>query len=742
MFGKTLQLTIEWDAGMAHDTKRWLGRIVIKEGLLLRILPLGWVEICPPFEWLAHSDKPGGLCIALEVAKTSEIELRLASGTYVQKVSEILKKGELTSADKKLRFHLVKQEPATVKISPSAVTAGKTFTPELTIKVGKKGIKEYGGIRVLSYQRTDWHIGMIEARTSRRGIRTEINKVDITPDIYSSYNEIGEDVSFQMFSFTLNIRGGDLKEGDRVFVRMKSSRAQTFVDDYVFLIYLDSKAENIFAPAESVHIAVKPGRYDHLRLTIPSTVKKGRRFNAGIQGMDRYNNVCSSLSGKIELFFVDAEMHNIGAKKSLRITKGSGNAGLTVPGKFTGKVVYLKAEDKGCGKFALSNPSLLVDGRHDVYWGSLHTHTYLSDGYGSPDFAYRYARDVSRLDFAAISDHNTNITPNKWEITKDVSRRYHKPGKFVTFLAHAESAFRWCGSVNCYYLEEDEVPRHEYHRIYYGPRNMDFVQPLYYKGNLHEQLKKLAQQGKVLLISHIHGGQVEAVDFRYLADNAAYCPLLEIYSEWGAKEYPGNPWLPSPEFMPEGEGMFTYRKVLARGIRVGAVGDGDDHVSMPGSLNINPHKIGPSIWKNSLLHPAGITAVFAKDLTRKSLFEALRARRCYATTTPRILLNFSIAGHMMGEDLSLRKYRRLEKGRKVEVLAAAAAGLTVEIIRNNAVIKCVQGKYAVQIDYFDDTPFDDIALEDTNGKRFIFYYIRVTRKDGHQAWSSPVWLSK
>ena len=96
----------------------------------------------------------------------------------------------------------------------------------------------------------------------------------------------------------------------------------------------------------------------------------------------------------------------------------------------------------------------------------------------------------------------------------------------------------------------------------------------------------------------------------------------------------------------------------------------------------------------------------------------------------------------MGEDLSLRKYRYLREGRRIEVLSAGTTSLTVEVIRNNSVIKSDNGERRVQIDFFDDTVFDDIALKDTKGKRFIFYYIRVTQENEHQAWSSPIWISE
>jgi len=41
-----------------------------------------------------------------------------------------------------------------------------------------------------------------------------------------------------------------------------------------------------------------------------------------------------------------------------------------------------------------------------VFFGNLHSHTSYSDGTGTPEEAYRHARDVARLDFLAITEHN------------------------------------------------------------------------------------------------------------------------------------------------------------------------------------------------------------------------------------------------------------------------------------------------------------------------------------------------
>ena len=47
----------------------------------------------------------------------------------------------------------------------------------------------------------------------------------------------------------------------------------------------------------------------------------------------------------------------------------------------------------------------------------------------------------------------------------------------------------------------------------------------------------------------------------------------------------------------------------------------------------------------------GLAAVWAKELTRRSLFEALQARRTYALTRARIVLRMTVNGAPMGSEL-------------------------------------------------------------------------------------------
>ncbi|MBM4269234.1 MAG: hypothetical protein FJ144_21945 [Deltaproteobacteria bacterium] len=72
----------------------------------------------------------------------------------------------------------------------------------------------------------------------------------------------------------------------------------------------------------------------------------------------------------------------------------------------------------------------------EFYFGDLHAHSGLSDdATGSPEGFFLTARDVARLDFVALSDHDVFLTPNEWEILKATAASFDQPGEFVAFSA-------------------------------------------------------------------------------------------------------------------------------------------------------------------------------------------------------------------------------------------------------------------------------------------------------------------
>jgi hypothetical protein len=78
----------------------------------------------------------------------------------------------------------------------------------------------------------------------------------------------------------------------------------------------------------------------------------------------------------------------------------------------------------------------------------------------------------------------------------------------------------------------------------------------------------------------------------------------------------------------------------------------------------------------------GVTGVWAYDLTAKSLFEALRARRIYAATGDRIVLDVTLNGRAMGSKLAPVADRQID----VRAEGQDSIGM-IELIRNGRVIK-------------------------------------------------------
>jgi hypothetical protein len=108
----------------------------------------------------------------------------------------------------------------------------------------------------------------------------------------------------------------------------------------------------------------------------------------------------------------------------------------------------------------------------------------------------------------------------------------------------------------------------------------------------------------------------------------------------------------------------TIAPHLARGTRFGFVASSDDHLGYPGAYG------------------EGVLGVWSTDLSARSLFEAIRARRTYATSGERIALEFTLNGKPMGAELPFTTEREID----VRVDAPDTVE-SVELIRNGRVIQ-------------------------------------------------------
>ena len=167
------------------------------------------------------------------------------------------------------------------------------------------------------------------------------------------------------------------------------------------------------------------------------------------------------------------------------------------------------------------------------------------------------------------------------------------------------------------------------------------------------------------------------------------------------------------------------RDALARGCRVGFIASGDGHDGQPGNAQ-------SPLSKHFFRHGgSGWAAVICDNLTRENVFDALYARRCYATTGVPIGLSVQLNGAPMGAEMpALARNAR-------PVLQISCNGCNgidhLRIVKNGQVVctHWTHGQWRAELDWADEayTPGEP-----------CYYYVRAVQVDRESAWSSPIWV--
>ncbi len=344
------------------------------------------------------------------------------------------------------------------------------------------------------------------------------------------------------------------------------------------------------------------------------------------------------------------------------------------------------------------------------YWGDLHGHTVFSDGTGTVAEYFQYARDVAQLDFVGVTDHDFGhaapwrMPKAHWQETQTAADRYTLAGRFVALAGYewTSQPKYWRGFTNG--ASEGlfpGLPR------FFNHKNVYFSKPVEYLFSAKETASMTPDQ-LARAVEHA-GGLVH--NNHPTAENDGR-DQFDYESRWFSI-------IANTEMLPDtmrynGKtysllGEQTVRAFLDRGGRTGFVGGSDTHEGQP----------------------AARTAVFATELTREAIFDALRHRRNYAVSNARIELEFTIDGRWMGEEITVSDQPR------VSVSIQGTARLAeVVVIRNGAVWK-------------RETPPGlrfEFRGQDHDFSGQAYYYVRVTQTDADaqgnpsRAWSSPIWV--
>jgi len=443
---------------------------------------------------------------------------------------------------------------------------------------------------------------------------------------------------------------------------------------------------------------------------IPSVIS---RFNENARGIRYMDNVPPAFDGTLK---VEGDAGYEGPAV-LSFREGSGPyPGDTRPIRRVGPIVfsdpgtkYIRLVHPQSGTEGVSNPVKVSETSPSqrLYWGDIHSQTFFSDGLRCPEELYAFAREEAFLDVFAVSDHSESLSNRQWDYFAAVANDCNLPGRFVTLVGLEWTSGQW-GHRNVYYPGDC------------GPclRAND---PVY--GELPNLYDAAVKHGALVIPHHSANAQM-GVDWS-LGHNEQVERLVEIHSVWGTSERPAEAGNPRPILNHGGEVAGRHVvDALNLGRRYGFVGGGDIHDGRPGD-DLHRLQNRPSQYRN--LYRQGIMGIWAAELTREAVFDALWNRRVFATTNVRLPLRFSIAGNPMGS-------RFRSNGGELSVSVEAASEVPIARIELVA-----DGKDAQTV----EPNVREVAWQTKipNPRHDGCYYVRVTRQDGQMGWSSPIWVT-
>ncbi len=602
---------------------------------------------------------------------------------------------------------------ATVEPSDPVVAASRGAWT-ITYTAGPDGIAVGGSVRFeLPYGFTPpqlhWPLdqGYVSAVCSRRDVRLQLSlepPVKLEPEPFYYVTRWGRMVYVQVL-------GQPLREGDTVALNYGHTPtlspmvyAPHFAQRLEFTVATDVTGTRAAPFSGYTLIAEQPALRivgnvpKSLTVVIPSIVEVGETFPVRVRGIDEYGNLGHPPPTDVDVLARLDDLQTVPLADAVR--GYAFQAELQVPGER--ELIAVCDDEEVMGA---SNPCLCVleTPRQRIFWGDIHGHTGLSDGLGSPDEYYSFGRDEAFLDFCAIADHAQYLSDDDWEAIQEATARHNDPGRYVTLLGYEYSCnadMEHYGDKCLYYpgdagplLRETDISRSAY-------ADMAEFAPLW---KAHGAMMVLHQHAK---------GTCSYYDPDLVR-------LAEVYSVWGGSEseYCSRPLLPAQASDYSGH---YVADALELGWVLGLMASSDDHAGRPGATD----------WlRTQQAYPGGLVAVWAPELTREAVWEALWNRRCYGTTGARIYLEFSVDGEPMGSIIQGSAFSG------THVIEVRVMGdnpiLAAEVLRGRQTAYVCSG-YGPSLHFaYRDTPPPGSAN---------YYYVRITQTDGEMAWSSPVWI--
>jgi len=392
---------------------------------------------------------------------------------------------------------------------------------------------------------------------------------------------------------TLTIRIGDRRHGSPGF------RLQTNVERRVEL----RTSVDAFATYEFCELPVQPafelvpGPVASWKAIWPSLAVVGEPFRLSIVAEDAWGNPTHNAAALLQL----APSRPVrGLPQQVAIETGEGprliaNLISEAPGDIDLRLMANGTEVARANPLRVSRSA-----ERRRYWGDLHGQSGETIGMGSADHYFRYARDAAFIDIVGHQGNDFQITDAFWKELNALTAAFERPGQFVCV-----PGYEWSGNTgmggdrNIFYRREGRPIRRSSHILVEGQTSTEAIYTA-------DELFRALDGEDAVVIAHVGG---RYADLKYAHDGRLE-RSVEVHSSWGTFE-----WL--------------LHDAFEMGFRVGVVCHSDDHKGRPGATRPGASTFGAV---------GGLTCYFMPELTRGALFEALRKRRHYGTTGPRIFI--------------------------------------------------------------------------------------------------------
>jgi hypothetical protein len=579
-------------------------------------------------------------------------------------------------------------------IEPAAdITVGARGTWKYVYRVGSQGIKKNGGLKVGFHHSTNWEAFQIEnpkadgfvsiRATGRAKLETKLTVLDASRFIH------------------IIVTDGELKQDEEIIIVIgdttkssRGSRAQTFAQQgFAFLTLVDADGfGSYFQHPDPPAINILGGRADRIKVFAPSTVVRNESFDVNIRVEDAYHNTATGYKSDFKASINGKELDNIRYK-----TINGNNAVVCIKDvslKYEGIYVVDVIDNNGIKGSSNSIQCTSNKNEYKVYWGDIHCHLGYMDSIGTVDQMYDYARNVSFLDFVCHAEHMDSYSggrqasnPIQWNILKEAVKKYNEHGRFITILGYENSEI-WDANI---YFPGDDAPWHV--------------------DSFARRLFAFARRHNAVVIPHMttYPQRIRGYDWANYEEDVVRA--MEICSSHGCSEYFGGE-RPLTNCEPGGYAV----DALNMGHKLAFIGSSDGHDCMPGNSTYGPYM-------------NGLIAVYTKELSREAIFDAIKNRRCYATTNARILGYFDINGNMSGSEIEVRNNSDV----KINVSLYGTDDIEiVNIVKNGVIIYSKEGNGRNVEFEIEDKP---------DRKGHNYYYVKMKQKDGEMAWLSPVFVN-